>query len=40
MEYVLKPEAEAKYVQYLKKRYGSKRAKSFSEQRKTKKRET
>ena len=36
MGYVLKPEADRKYVQYLKKRYSSKRAKSFSEQRKTK----
>ena len=36
MEYVLKPEADRKYEQYLKNRYNSKRAKSFSEQRKTK----
>jgi hypothetical protein len=36
MEYVLKPEADRNYEQYLKKRYNSKRAKSFSEQRKTK----
>jgi len=36
MEYVLKPEADRKCEQYLKKRYNSKRAKSFSEPRKTK----
>jgi hypothetical protein len=36
MGYVLKSEADSKYVQYLKKRYSSKRSKSFSEERKTK----
>ena len=36
MEYGLKPEADRKYEQCLKKRYNSKRTKSFSEQRKTK----
>ena len=36
MGYVLKREAERKYIQYLKKQYSSKRAKNFSEHRKTK----
>jgi hypothetical protein len=39
MSYHLKPEAEDRYKEYLKKRYSEKRAKEFSEKIKNKKRQ-
>ena len=38
MSYCLKPEAEDRYKQYLKKRYSTKRAKEFTDNVKNKKR--